>query len=120
MALANYDHVMIEVHFGWLNYTPQKAVAMIALLHNAGFQPFWRHFNPWSLARGNTKNLLGHVRDIYGENVANQYEASESNFARLGREFGTFKEEKKGMWKHHVRDGHMLCCWELAFWRADN
>lgn len=116
MALANYDHVLIEVHMGWLKYTPQKAVAMIALLHNAGLGMYWKHFNPWSITSGDTTKLLDTVRTVYGDDMAEQYRASEQTFLRLGREFGTYKEEYKEFWQHHVRPDHMMCCWEFAFW----
>lgn len=120
MALAGYDHVLVEVHMGWLNWTPAKSVALIALLHNAGLQPYWKHFNPWSIARGDTSGLLEQVRSLFGNDLAEEYRASTESFLRLGKEFKTYTAEYQSMWQHHVQPNMMFCCWEYAFFNPNS
>lgn len=117
LALLKYDHVMFEIHFGWDGYTPQRAMALIALLHNAGYRRYWDHFNPWSIARGDTDKLLGTIRGLFGDEVAGQLEANRDGFLRLGAKYDTYKPRDEMYWQFHVRPGHMFCCWEFAFVR---
>jgi hypothetical protein len=117
LALAKYDQVMFEIHVGWGQYSPQRAMSLVALLFNADFQPYWRHFNPWSIA--GTSDLLEPIRELYGDELAEEYRASETSFARLGKEFQTYKPEDRHYWINHVQPDKIFCCWEGAYVRAD-
>ena len=118
-ALARYDNVGFEIHFGWTGYSPARAAALVALLHNAGLTLAWRSFNAWSVARGDdaTAGLLDATAALHGRERAEAFRGTLDNMARIGKEFQTFGENR-GDWAHEHHDQAMLCCWAAVYSRA--
>jgi hypothetical protein len=118
-ALARFDNVGFEIHFGWAGYSPARAAALVALLHNAGLTLAWRRFNPWSAARGctATAGLLDATAALHSRERADAFRASVENMGRIGNRHDTWGTDTS-VWSHEANNQSMLCCWSVVYARA--